>query len=113
MIKQVVQIAGDELEVDLIEYMDFLIKEIIPKILQLPGVVKADITKLTQMTITPDAKQIESNNVSLQVQVYYENEDAYHYVTSNVIDEDLMQILLDGTNFISLFSGYQYSFQKY
>ncbi|MCH5586612.1 efflux RND transporter permease subunit [Shimazuella sp. AN120528] len=113
MIKQVVHIAGNELEMDLIEYMDFLVEEVIPKILQLPGVIKADVTKLTQMTITPDAKQLESQNVSLQAQVYYENEEAYQYVISNVIDEDLMQILLDGTNFISLYSGYQYSFQKY
>lgn len=113
MIKQVVHIAGNEIEMDLIEYMDFLVKEVIPKILQLPGVIKADITKLTQMSITSDAKQSESDHVSLQAQIYYESEEAYQYVTSNVIDEDLMQVLLEGTNFISLYSGYQYSFQKY
>lgn len=113
MIKQVVHIAGNEIEMDLIEYMDFLVKEVIPKILQLPGVIKADITKLTQMTITSDVKQLESDHVSLQAQIYYESEEAYQYVTSNVIDEDLMQVLLEGTNFISLYSGYQYSFQKY
>jgi hypothetical protein len=113
LIKQVVHIAGNEIEMDLIEYMDFLVKEVIPKVLQLPGVIKADVTKLTQMTITPDAQQVESNNFSLQAQVYYESEEAYQYIISNIIDEDLMQVLLDGTNFISLYSGYQYSFQKY
>lgn len=113
MIKQVVHISGDEIEMDLIEYMDFIVKEVIPKLLQLPGVIKADVTKLTKLTITPDAKQLESDHVSLQAQIYYESEEAYQYVTSNVLDEDLKQVLLDGTNFISMYSGYQYSFQKY
>jgi hypothetical protein len=114
LVKQVVNIASNQMDsMDLMEYMDFFIKNVIPKILLLPGVVKADITKLTQMAITPDARQMESNNVSLQAQVYYENEEAYQYIISNVIDQELTNILLDGEKFITLHTGYQYSFQKY
>jgi hypothetical protein len=98
---------------DLMEYMEFLVEEIVPKVLLLPGVAKADVTKLTQMTITPELHQVENKHSYLQVQVYYKDEDAYKYITSNIIDNDLMQILTDGVDFIKIHSGYQYSYEKY
>jgi hypothetical protein len=113
LVKQVVHISGSEAGIDLMEYMDFLIKKVIPKILQLPGVIKADVTRLTHMTITPNTQIDNNSKVSLQAQVYYESEEAYEYITSNVLDEDLIQILKEGAGYISLYSGYQYSFQKY
>jgi hypothetical protein len=111
LIKQVVHITGSETDRDLVPYMDCLIQEVIPKILQLPGVIKADITKLTNMS--SPSQIVDETKVSLQAQVYYESEEAYQYIISNILDEDLMQILQDGQNCISIYSGYQYSFQKY
>jgi hypothetical protein len=100
---------------DLMEYMELLIEEVVPKVLLLPGIVKIDVTKLTQMSITPDLKQVENENKHsyLQVQVYYKDEEAYTYISSNVLDNDLMQILTDGNDFIKVHSGFQYSYQKY